>query len=328
MNRTQELLRFVSKDRMGLEIAPYFNPLTPKSAGFRCESLDVFDTARLRQNAAKDPSLSEADRERIEDVDHVVDACQIGDLRNVTPHFGAFAYVVSSHNFEHLPNPIKFLQGAYDALAPGGVLSMAIPDYRACFDYFRFPTRLSDWLRAFHEDHQQPPPYTLFDFDVNRAEIVDQKQRQRPGFPLGLERTMTLGAPGSPAQAYQRFLQPDEVYHDTHCSLVCPETFHLLISDAIDMGLVHFDVLSISRTTTYEFFVHLRKPEARAARLRYDRHSLLTAAKRATEVKGSSTFPPVFAYLVKSKRVKTMLRRMAGRSPYLVKAAISQNHGA
>ena len=33
---------------------------------------------------------------------------------------------------------------------------MAIPDRRACFDYFRPLTRLSDWIQAFVEDRSRP----------------------------------------------------------------------------------------------------------------------------------------------------------------------------
>ncbi len=318
MNRTQELLRFVRKDQVGLEIAPYFNPLTPKAQGFRCESVDVFDTDRLRQNAAADPALNAADVARIEDVDHVFDACQLGDLRNHSPHFGAYAFVVSSHNFEHLPNPIKFLQGAYDALAPGGMLSMAIPDYRACFDYFRFPTRLNDWLRAFHEDHRAPTPYTHFDVQLNGARILDKRQHQKSAFALGLERRVTLVAAGSPEAAYQSFLDPSPTYQDTHCQVLCPETFHLLIADAIALGLVQFEIWSISHTNTYEFYVHLRKPLTLAPPPPLDRLALLTAAKRAIGLNGFGFFAPLGRQLTRSKKIKAVLRRLRGQSPYLV----------
>ncbi len=36
--------------------------------------------------------------------------------------------------------------------------------------------------------------------------------------------------------------------------------FHLLIADAIEMGLVKFQIRSISITYSSEFYVHLRKP--------------------------------------------------------------------
>ena len=90
----------------------------------------------------------------IEDVDLVGSSTHIGELVRARGEAGTFDYVVSSHNFEHLPNPIRFLQGCAEALRPGGILSMAIPDRRACFDYFRPVTRLSDWIQAFVEDRK------------------------------------------------------------------------------------------------------------------------------------------------------------------------------
>jgi hypothetical protein len=49
---------------------------------------------------------------------------------------------------------------------------MAIPDYRACFDHYRYPTRLSDWLRSYHHPLIQPDAESLFDSDSNTAFLL------------------------------------------------------------------------------------------------------------------------------------------------------------
>ena len=169
MNRLRKILEFCDLSGKGIEVAPYFNPAVPKRDGHDVLIMDVFDTETLRERASIDPLIPQDRLHEIEDVDLVGDASRIGDVVENTGAAGEIAYIVSSHNFEHLPNPILFLQGCYTALRPGGVLSMAVPDCRACFDHFRMPTRLSDWLMAFHENRGQPSPETIFDYTSNFA---------------------------------------------------------------------------------------------------------------------------------------------------------------
>ena len=47
----------------------------------------------------------------IEEVDLVGSCTHIGKLVRARGEAGKFDYIVSSRNFEHLPNPIRFLQG-------------------------------------------------------------------------------------------------------------------------------------------------------------------------------------------------------------------------
>ena len=169
MSRIQRLLSRLDPNQIGVEIAPYFNGALPKRDGHRVLIMDLFDADTLRSHAANNPLIEKHRIQDIEEVDFVGDAGQIGEMIKGAGLQEKIHFIVSSHNFEHLPNPIGFLQGAFDALAMGGVLSMAIPDYRACFDHFRYPSRLSDWLRAHHEGITQPDPELLFDSDTNLA---------------------------------------------------------------------------------------------------------------------------------------------------------------
>ena len=163
MDRRDYILKYANTRGKGIEIAPYFNPLVPKREGFDVLILDVFDSNRLHENAINDSMVPNDRIDEIEPVDIVGDASQLIDIVTENSLAGKIDYIVSSHNFEHLPNPIKFLQGVELALKPGGFLSIAVPDYRACFDHFRMPTRLSDWLAGYHEDRTQPNAETVFD---------------------------------------------------------------------------------------------------------------------------------------------------------------------
>ncbi|MEM6577250.1 MAG: methyltransferase domain-containing protein [Pseudomonadota bacterium] len=312
MNRNKELLRFISKDALGVEIAPYFNPLTPKSGGYNCRIVDVFNEVDLRGKAEVDPNIPNERVNEIEPVDFVGDASHLDVLLKDSPEFGNCEYIVSSHNFEHLPNPIRFLQGCEKVLRPGGTLSMAIPDYRACFDHFRFPTRLADWLEAYREDRNQPAPATVLDGSLSVAMYLARDGSERPGFRIGSANFERFSFAQDVPALYQRYLKGSEEYIDTHCSVTCPEILHLLLSDLIHLGLIGFEIVSISRTRTFEYFVHLRKPdqttEADQEKYKKKRPYLLDQAREAI---GSKSKGGLYGKLIRSLHDKWALESMA-----------------
>lgn len=262
MPRLYELLKYIDKSSLGVEVAPYFNPALPKAAGHKVLILDVFDTAALRAYAADDPLIAPERLDEIEEVDIVGDASRIGEMVQEKSLSGQIGYVISSHNFEHLPNPIKFLRGCNDALKPGGMLSMAIPDYRACFDHFRFPTRLSEWLSAYHSDQSQPRPEQIFDLQANRTVFMDRGE-SRPGCDLNGDNPAGFQLTGDIGAAYDHYialLKTPGGYEDTHCSLMFPETFELMLRDLRYLGLLNLEIVEVSRTQGHEFFAHLCKP--------------------------------------------------------------------
>ena len=136
MDRNAEILRHVSLSDLGIEIGPWHSPLAPKARGYNCLSMDVFDTDTLRARAAADPLVPDDVARRIEHVDLVGGAGSLRTLAEDRCIAGHVSYIISSHNIEHIPDPITFLQDCGTVLKPGGYLSMAIPDRRACFDFF------------------------------------------------------------------------------------------------------------------------------------------------------------------------------------------------
>lgn len=145
MDRLEMLRAGIGLDADVLEIGPYFNPIAPRREGYRVTTIDVFDADELRTRAAGDPNLGPTHVASIEDVDLVGSACDVADL--TVAKYGAgrrFAWILSSHNFEHLPNPIRFLQQCAAVLDTNGTLRMAVPDKRYCSIIFdrslRFPS--------------------------------------------------------------------------------------------------------------------------------------------------------------------------------------------
>jgi hypothetical protein len=256
MGRRDKICQGISKNHRGIEVAPYFAPLTAKRDGYNCLVLDVFDRPSLLVRATVDPNIPKDSLKLLEDVDFVGSATEIADLVPIADH-GTFDYIVSSHNFEHLPNPIRFLQGCEKVLKPGGVLSMAVPDGRVCFDFFRPHTTLIDWLEALKEMRQRPTARQVFALSANSGGLV------RGGKSVGAfcldDSVPAVAVTADLAGAYQRWVNPDaaESYPDVHCSVMTPASLELMITECRYLGLIGLEIEEISATKGCEFFVRL-----------------------------------------------------------------------
>lgn len=260
MNRKKELLKHVSKGARGIEIGPYFSPLAPKREGYNCLSLDVFDTEAVRRRARLDPSLPEGTVDLIEPVDLVGSATDIDALCRDTGVAGELDYILSSHNFEHFPNPIAFLQACGRVLKPGGVLSMALPDKRACFDFFRPLTGLGAMIEAFHEGRSRPTYRQIFEQNAQMARFVDE-ERSLVCFLLDekLEKIVPERRLREAFDAWEGMRAAnDPHYHDVHCWTFTPASFRLLLSDLFFLGLSPFVVEEATDTGQSDFVAHLR----------------------------------------------------------------------
>jgi hypothetical protein len=255
MTRNERITQFINKSKLGLEIAPWHSPIAPKKEGWNCLSLDIFDTETLRNRSQNDENLDPQLVKNIEPVDIVGSASELESLI-AAKGGGNFDYIISSHNFEHLPNPIKFLQACGKVIKLGGMLSMAIPDRRGTFDYFRPVTQLSEWLRAFHQNQQQPDPYQVF---AHRA--ADARYQGGIVFPQNVD---PRGARVNTKlrDHYMALLQQSnqwqDNYADAHCSVFVPASFYLLMIELQYLGLSAFEVIKIEATGGAEFFVHMK----------------------------------------------------------------------
>jgi SAM-dependent methyltransferase len=263
VDRTQELRKHFTKDQLGIEIGPYHNPVAPRRLGFRSVSLDVFSTEELRRRAEADPHIPREHLANIEDVDLQGSAVDIAELAKAYGGETRFDYVLSSHNFEHLPDPIRFLQGCERVLKPGGILTMAIPDRRFCFDFYRAVTDLSEWLDAYNEKRTRPTPGQVFRDGASRSALNGQIawSLEAAGLPTP-EQNLELSFAD-----WTRLIgaATEGPYRDAHCSAFTPASFELLLTDSRYLGLLKLETLEISGPNGCEFYVHLRNPSGSGA---------------------------------------------------------------
>lgn len=266
MKRLQRLRGGIRLEHEVLEIGPYHSPIAPKTLGYRTTTLDLVNADGLRTRAKADPSIDDYGVAAIEEVDLVGSACDLANL--VTKRFGPdkrFDWILASHTIEHMPDPIRFLEECAKVLAPGGVLRMAVPDKRGCFDHFRPSSDISEWVQAYQERRTRPTVYQVFREECYRTEVT-----ARDGGPIAWRLAEVPARDAKPAEhslaLYRQWFGPGGTepanYIDTHCWAFTPESFELLVRDTIAFGLVPMGVASISRTHGHEFFVDLRRTEA------------------------------------------------------------------
>jgi SAM-dependent methyltransferase len=253
--RAEALLKYISKEQRGIEIGAYHAPMAPRRLGFDSVSLDVFDAAALRARAKADPNISDDKIGLIEEVDLVGSAVEIAALVQRKFSDERFDYIVSSHNFEHLPNPIRFLQGCEQVLRPGGVLSMAIPDRRACFDYFRPVTALGEWLEAYRDERERPTAAQIF---RQRSLSAKLKGKGAWSVPMLDDDQPVPDETLESAYAVWQEQTRDGQYIDTHCSVFTPSSFALNLTDMGYLGLTCLGIFDLSGPRGCEFHVHLR----------------------------------------------------------------------
>ncbi len=156
----------VSKNAVGIEIGPSWAPILPKKEGYKIFIVDhcnEYDLKRICENDENIKHLSD----NIEKVDFVDNGI---DFKEMFSCPDGFDFIVSSHNIEHLPNPVSFLIRAQNALKPGGRLYMIVPDRRNTFDYFRPVSTVGQFLEAYKDKrtvHSFSAIYDARTYDVS-----------------------------------------------------------------------------------------------------------------------------------------------------------------
>jgi hypothetical protein len=225
--------------------------------------------------------------QNIEEVDLLGPAHLVAELVAARGGLGEFDFIVSSHNFEHLPNPIGFLQACSQTLRSGGILSMAIPDKRTCFDYFRPLSTLGILLEAYADSRERPSITQHFDLNSLHCRYrADEEELTSFSLTNDPARVVALQTVEEAYQAWRHRLATnprDLAYEDCHCWTFTPNSFRLLMLDLSYLRVIDFAPLKISDTTGNEFYAHLRNTRGTSGhnidRCEYyrDRQSLLHA---------------------------------------------------
>lgn len=229
----------------GLEIGALHHPLVPTDRTV-VRYVDHATTEELRSKYAGHDEV-----DRLVEVDVVW-----GDrpLREALGE-GDVDFVVASHVLEHVPDPITWLEDLAGVLAPGGVIALAVPDKRFCFDLRRRESDVAEVVEAHLERRTRPSLAATFDFWAH-LEVVDgatlwegdAPPAEPPRDEAALARTVAAAA--------------SDDYWDVHCWVFTPDSFLAILTRLVAMDLLPSLALRSFRPTAHgsiEFHVVLER---------------------------------------------------------------------
>lgn len=267
MDFRQFIRETIAKSERGIELGASYAPILPKAEGYRVLVIDHADQEQLRTKYRPHG----VDVSRIEPVDAIDDGSEFGELSDDGE---GFDYILASHVFEHLPDPIHFLQRCERALKETGKLILLVPDRRFCFDYLRPVSTAGHMLRAFLAGQQRHDAGALYDHYALNA--------KRNGVQVWAEAEGgTFAFAGTPAEGYALAVQDPGDYVDCHAWVFTPSSFRLILSDLRSLGLVTMGESFFHRSIGCEFMVVLSR-SARAEtpdRATLARQAILEAAE-------------------------------------------------
>jgi len=250
----------------GLEIGPSYNPLVPKHEGFDVEVIDHLSTEDLRKKYSKEALVNSS---LIEEVDYVWDGRPLSKIIGKT---NAYDYVVASHVIEHTPDMLGFLKECSSLLKQDGVLVLAVPDKRRCFDVFRPLSTTGSVLQAHVEKRKVHPPSVAFDHVAYFTELDGAG-----GWPEGKKGNLTMPHMlNFAAKVFDRSSNSN-VYYDFHAWNFCPSSFRQIIQDLNSLNMLDLKEKAFQLTPGIEFFVTMSQSGSGCPHSRLD---LMIKAKR------------------------------------------------
>lgn len=306
LSREEKLLLHIKKDGVGVEIGASHAPIAPKRAGY---NVNIIDHATRDELIAKYENEN-VKLENIEEVDFVWSGESYAELTGKNSYYD---WILASHVIEHVPNLVGFLNACDEILNDQGVLSLAVPDVRFCFDHFRPISGLSKVLDAHFQNHTVHTPGSIAEFNLNLVE-----RDHEPGWAENTLLRDEYTFRNSRETVIERLANAvaGNGYVDCHAWCFTPHSFRLLMHDLFDLGLIKMREVGFFPSEGCEFYVALSRNGTGSGMSRIE---LLKEIDREY-VRGSEA-----AYLVSegmsgvSKKTYRRVRSVGGRGKRVIK---------
>lgn len=303
MDRKQLLLNGVSKNARIVEVGPSFAPIAAKAEGWNAFTIDHADRAGLVAKYESDPAV---DTSRIEEVDFVWTGGPVSGAVPSEQH-GTFDAFIASHVIEHTTDVVEFLHSAEALLKDDGLVILAVPDKRKCFDIFRPISTTGAAIAARSENKTKHSLETHVDHLIYHA-----RKSESPGWSITDTARQRLGYSIDIAHdAYHWAAEPG--YIDAHQWVFVPSSLALMVLELSAIGLLNLRVQRVQEAEYTEFFVWLRKgreelsPEALAS------SRLALMSRIVVELAEQSRQVPDSPLLAAERRVVELEAQLRGR---------------
>ncbi len=260
--REMRFLDGISREQKGLEIGPSHHPVVPKRNGYCVETVDWLDQEGLREHYKNDG----VDLEAIEPVDYVWKG---GSYYELIQKSNYYDYIIASHMIEHTTNFVGFLQDCSKLLKEEGLLRLAVPDKRYCFDHYRYTTSLAEILNNAYTPNHLQSVGNVAEYYMN---VVSRKGRiswNKPIFSI-LDFAMRHQKTNY-KYLHDKTIVMDGIrrvcageYIDIHHYVFTPASFALLIYDLRILEMIDMKIVHMWNTRRNEFIVTLQKTHEKA----------------------------------------------------------------
>lgn len=247
-SRTTQILSGVDTSGIGLEIGPLDNPVVPKKAGFNVHTMDHMNKEGLTEKYRDDPNVN---TKNIEEVDYVWDGRRYSEI---TGKINYYDYILASHLIEHTTDLIGFLQQCEEILNEKGVLSLAIPDKRYCFDCFRPVSSLASIIDNHLIENKAHSPGT-----VAEQLLYAAMNEGKTAWTKKIKDKFDLCHSVEGAQKCMNDVIENNTFYDVHQWVFTPNSFRLILRDLQDLGFTNLKEVAFHDTVGYEFFITLAK---------------------------------------------------------------------
>lgn len=259
-----DFFNLIDRTKNILEIGPLCFPIMDTNSE-NVKVLDYFTQDELKENYKNDPNVN------------INNICKVDyAVKNQKYHeviFDKFDFCVSSHNIEHSPCIVTFLQNISSVLNSGGYLFLAIPDYRFCFDKHRNQTSIFEVFDKYYSKTIKPQPleqlesmyYTTHneskdhwsDFN-NSYRNIFQHINQCENY-MNSKKNMLIENLKNIEEIIVR--SKDSNYVDSHCWKLTPGFFRHLIEVLYEGKIIDLSVERVYKTLrgSNEFFAILKK---------------------------------------------------------------------
>jgi SAM-dependent methyltransferase len=263
MDRNDIILKNIDKTMTGMEIGPSYNPVCPKRDGWNVYVVDHADRdelvskyEELRQRASQ--AAVNFGTVSIEEVDIVWKEGNLAELF-VAQNIPCVDFIVASHVIEHVPCLVSFLHSLEQVVVPGGIVSLAIPDRRRTFDFFKPTSSTADVIEAYWQNRSRHTVRTcllqLF-YDCRCG------SNETWGDPPVVEELMLMHNFKEVSNRLDKCdISTSSQYLDFHAWFFTPASFELTMLELNALGLTRLSVEAMTGTRGCEFFAQLRRQQ-------------------------------------------------------------------
>lgn len=250
----EELLRKdITKEQLGLEIGPSYHPIVSKKEGYRVETVDWLD----RQGLQEHYKGHGVDIDAIEEVDYVWKGGSYYQLIGKKEYYD---YIIASHMIEHTTDFLGFLQDCFNLLKPDGILRLAVPDKRYCFDHFRDVTGLAEVINNYYQPSALQSVGSVAEYHLNVVKYKDNISWCRPaGTEESSDKHYVFVHSVDDAKRIMRLVHEKKEYRDIHHYVFTPLSFELLIMDLRILELLNLEIVEMTEPEGNEFIVTMKK---------------------------------------------------------------------